>query len=135
MHFCIVRGMISCVVIDDDPDIVDLFCEMLELSRIEVLAIGYDGEEAVKLFDQFHPDVLFTDLSMPKYDGIRAIKEIRNQYPDAKIIVLTGDSGNSHSYLLDELQVDFILHKPFDMHAIKESITVTLLEKNIEQKS
>lgn len=129
------RDMVSCVVIDDDPDIVNVFCELLDLSRIEVLAIGYDGKEAVKLYEQFQPDVLFTDLSMPNYDGMYAIKEIRNAYPDAKIIVLTGDSGNNQSYLLDKLKVDFILEKPFNMHTIKESITVTLLGKCIEQKS
>jgi len=120
--------MVSCVVIDDDPDIVSLFCDLLEISNVEILAKGYDGTDAVKLYDQFHPDVLFIDLSMPKYDGIYAIKNIRSLYPDAKIIVLTGDSYDDRFYLLDMLKVDFILHKPFNMHTIKELITTFTTE-------
>jgi len=127
-----VRDMVSCIVVDDDPDVVDLFCELLEMSNIEIRAKGHDGLEAVKLYDQFQPDVLFIDLSMPKYDGIYAIKNIRSVYPHAKIIVLTGDSGDNQSYLLDSLKVDFILHKPFNMRTIKESITITLLSSSIQ---
>ena len=125
--------MVSCVVVDDDPDIVDLFCELLELARVEILAKGNNGKQAVKLYEQFQPDVIFTDLSMPKYDGIYAIENIRNQYPDSKIIVLTGDSDDVQTHLLEELKVDFVLFKPFNMHTIKESITVTLLNSSISQ--
>ena len=120
--------MVSCVVVDDEPDIVDLFCELLELSKVEILGKGYDGSEAIKLYTEFKPDVLFVDLLMPNYDGIYAIKNIRNLYPNAKIIVLTGDSGNNEPYLRNTLNVDYILHKPFNMHTIRESITVSLLK-------
>ena len=124
--------MISCVVVDDDPDIVDLFCELLELSKIEIMGKGFDGSEAVKLYDKFKPDVLFVDLSMPKYDGIYAINNIRSLYPNAKIIVLTGDEGNNNLYLRETMKVDYILYKPFNMHTIKEAITVSLLKSSSE---
>ena len=124
--------MISCVVVDDDPDIVDLFCELLELSKIEIMGKGFDGSEAVKLYDKFKPDVLFVDLSMPNYDGIYAINNIRSLYPNAKIIVLTGDEGNNNLYLRETMKVDHILYKPFNMHTIKEAITVSLLKSSSE---
>lgn len=120
--------MVNCIVVDDDPDIVDLFCDLLELSNVKILAKGYDGADAIELYEQFKPNVLFIDLAMPKYDGRYAIKNIRSLHPNAKIIVLTGDSGKDQQHLLNELKVDFILHKPFNMHTIKESITVTLLK-------
>ena len=124
--------MVSCVVVDDDPDIVDLFCELLEMSNVEILAKGHDGLEAVDLYDKFQPDVIFTDLSMPNHDGIYAIKHIRSVHPNAKIIVLTGDSSDDQSHLLNTLKVDFILHKPFNMRTIRESITVALLKSSVQ---
>ena len=54
--------MVNCVVVDDDPDIVDLFCELLELSNVQVLAKGYDGKRAVELYEKFKPDALFVDI-------------------------------------------------------------------------
>jgi len=102
------------------------------MSNVKIIAKGQDGLEAVKLYDKFQPDVIFTDLSMPKYDGIYAIKNIRSMHPHAKIIVLTGDSSDSKSFLLDTLKVDFILHKPFNMRTIRESITIALLKSSVQ---
>ena len=124
--------MVSCVVVDDDPDIVDLFCELLEISKVEILGRGSDGSEAVELYEKFKPDVIFVDLAMPKYDGIYAVKNIRSLYPDAKIIVLTGDAGEDERSLHEKYKVDYVLHKPFDMHTIRESITVSLLKSSSE---
>ena len=124
--------MVSCVVVDDDPDIVDLFCELLEISRVEVLGKGSDGSEAVELYKKFKPDVIFVDLSMPNYDGIYAVTNIRSMYPDARIIVLTGNAGRDERSLHEKHKVDYVLHKPFNMHTIRESITVSLLKSSSE---
>lgn len=125
--------MVNCVVVDDDSDIVDLFCELLESSNVQVLAKGYDGKQAVELYDKFKPEILFVDISMPLYDGIYAVEHIHKSHPNAKIIILTGDSGDNSSYLHDSLKIDFVLHKPFNMRTIKEAITVTLLQSSITE--
>jgi len=124
--------MVSCVVVDDDPDIVDLFCELLELSKMEVLAKGHDGKQAIELYEKFKPDVLFVDLSMPKFDGEYAIKNIHSSHPNAKIILLTGNSGDE-SYLCQTLKVYHVLHKPFDMRLIREWVTVALLDSALKK--
>lgn len=54
--------MINCIVIDDNQDIVDVFCDLLKLSGIEVIATGTDGLKAVELYEKFSPDVIFVDL-------------------------------------------------------------------------
>jgi two-component system chemotaxis response regulator CheY len=119
--------LVSCIVVDDNEDIVEAFCDLLDLSGIEIFAKGHDGADAVKLYEKFQPDILFVDLSMPKYDGVYAIKNIRMKYPEAKIIVVTGDAGNDESYLRDTLKVNHIIYKPFNMHLIRESVTIALL--------
>ncbi|MCV0430654.1 response regulator [Nitrosopumilus sp.] len=124
--------MVSCIVVDDDLDIVDLFCELLEISNVQVLAKGHDGKQAVELYEKFKPDVIFVDLSMPKFNGQYAITKIRRIHPDAKIILLTGDSG-SESDLRETLDVDHVLHKPFNMRSIREFITVALLDSAVSK--
>ena len=78
----------------------------------------------------YKPDVVFVDLIMPKYDGVYAINNIRNKHPDAKIIVVTANNSVDKSYVLDTLNVNQLIFKPFDMHKIKETVTIALLSKN-----
>lgn len=56
---------------------------------LEVVGEAGDGREAVRVVDKHVPDLLLIDLSMPKLNGIEAIKEIRGRHPQIKIIVLT----------------------------------------------
>ncbi len=119
--------MVNCVVIDDNKEIVDVFCDLLELCNIEVLAKGYNGQDAEKLYEKHRPDVIFVDLLMPEYDGFYAIERIRDIDPDAKIIIVTGDLKAGESALLDSYKVDIIIYKPFDVHDIKQAINDILL--------
>lgn len=121
--------MINCIVVDDNQDIVDVFCDLLNLSGIEVIATGADGMKAVELYEKFRPDVIFVDLVMPKYDGFYAIKKIKEIDPDAKIIVVTGDLYADESVLLDIHNVTAVIYKPFDMHQVKQCITDIFLDK------
>jgi len=120
-------SLVSCIVVDDNEDIVEAFCDLLELAGVKIFAKGYDGAEAVKLYEKFQPDILFVDLSMPKYDGFYAIENIRAKYPDAKIIVVTGNAGADEPYLRNTLKVKYIIYKPFNMRLIKESVQIALL--------
>ncbi|PIN83470.1 MAG: response regulator, partial [Nitrosopumilales archaeon CG11_big_fil_rev_8_21_14_0_20_33_24] len=67
--------MTSCIVVDDDRDIVNVFCDMLSMIEVNVLATASDGDQAVNMYKKYHPDIVFTDLNMPKYDGFYAIKK------------------------------------------------------------
>lgn len=56
---------------------------------LEVVGEAGDGREAIRVVDKHVPDLLLIDLSMPKLNGMEAIKEIRGRHPQIKIIVLT----------------------------------------------
>ena len=81
--------MTNCIVIDDDPDIVAVFCDLLNMINLKVLATDKSGKNALKLYEEHKPDLVFTDLQMPGYDGIYVIESIKDKYPDAKIIIVT----------------------------------------------
>lgn len=111
--------MVSCIVIDDDQDIVEVFCELLNIIKVNVLATGNNGKEAVALYEKYSPDIVFTDLEMPKYDGIYVIENIKDKNPNAKLIVVTGNITNSGT--LNSLKIPTII-KPFDGDVIKKII-------------
>jgi len=113
--------MVSCIVIDDDPIIVDVLCEMLKLIKVDILSTGNDGNDAVKLYQKYKPDVVFTDLEMLNYDGIYAIENIKDIDSNAKIVVVTGDLSTSNSALFGSLNIP-VINKPFDMYAIKQAM-------------
>ena len=115
--------MISCIVIDDDINIVQVFSDILELIGLDVLAQGYDGEDAVELYVKHRPEIIFTDIMMPNTDGFYAIEKISKVNPNAKIIVVTADISSETKQRLDEFNITAVIYKPFDIQTIKQVLT------------
>jgi two-component system, NarL family, nitrate/nitrite response regulator NarL len=85
------------VLIADDHR---LFSEALEAiltadGRVNVVGHAGDGAEAVKLALGLEPDVVLMDISMPVMDGFQATRQIRQQQPQASILVLTSSDSRS----------------------------------------
>ena len=79
------------VVIAEDHQ---LFREMLRSlltnhGDLEVVAEACDGLDAIHCVRKHNPDLLVLDLSMPRLNGVSVIKDVRLQFPDLKILVLT----------------------------------------------
>jgi len=123
--------MVSCIVVDDDQDTVNVFCELLNLIGVDILATGNDGNVAVNMYKKHHPDLVFTDLIMPKYDGFYAITKIKDMNPDAKIVAVTADITASESHLLDSLNVT-VINKPFKVAAVQQVIADACLTYNVD---
>ena len=120
---------LNCIIIDDDQNIVDVFCDLLGIIDVNVLATGNDGKNAVNLYEEHNPDIVFTDLQMPEYNGYYVVETIKDLDPDAKLVVVTGDPDAVYSNLFDLLHVP-VVNKPFDIAQIKKIITDITSENN-----
>ena len=81
--------MTRILVMDDDVLVLDMLYESLTREGYNVLRAS-NGEQGLKLFRQEPVDLIITDLFMPEKEGIETIIEIRQDFPDVKIIAISG---------------------------------------------
>lgn len=96
------------------------------------IAEASNGEEAIALFHQHQPDVTLMDLRMPDITGVEAIAKIRQDYLEARIIILTTYDGDENiyrglhagakGYLLKDAPLDEIARAIREVHAGKKYI-------------
>jgi DNA-binding NarL/FixJ family response regulator len=79
------------VVLADDHELVRSGIKSLlsMVDGVEVIAEASDGSELIQLVDSLTPDLVMTDISMPRMDGITAIAEIHRRHPQVKLLVLS----------------------------------------------
>lgn len=83
--------MIRIVLVDDDPDLRQLFGMILRLEAdFEVVGEAGDGKSAIATAADQQPDLVLLDLQMPVMDGLEALPLIRQSAPDATVVVLSG---------------------------------------------
>lgn len=98
------QGSPITIVIADDHDIYrdGLFMLLTKDPHIKVVGDATNGKQLVRLFKEFRPDIVLTDLRMPELDGVTAIREIIQFNPDAKIIALS--TFDSDTMVTDALE-------------------------------
>jgi two-component system invasion response regulator UvrY len=82
--------MISILIVDD-INIIRLGTKRLldDIEDFKVVATAESGEHALTLVEQYHPDVVLMDISMPGMGGIEATRRLRRSYPDLPVIILS----------------------------------------------
>lgn len=87
---------IRVLIVDDHPMLREGLAAVLRIEPdISVVAVAGDGAEAIDQFRTHRPDVTLMDAQMPKLDGIAAIKAIRAEWPDARVVMLTTYAGDA----------------------------------------
>ncbi|AJW71762.1 response regulator [Nitrosopumilus adriaticus] len=102
----------SVVLVDDNDDLLESLSEFLQMKGFNILGCGHNGLEAVQLYEEYRPDVVLLDLSMPNYDGIYGLENIKKINPNAKVIILTGHYNEKNREKIRPFDVSKIMEKP-----------------------
>src|SRR4030043_2287674 len=92
------------IIIAEDHTIIreGLKALLSQNPKCEIVGEAKDGREAIRCVEKLKPDLILTDLSMPRMNGMDAIREIRRRAPETKILVLT--VHKTEEYILATLQ-------------------------------
>jgi DNA-binding NtrC family response regulator len=83
------KAMENILVVDDDPKILEVMADVLRQAGYDVDE-AKDGKKAIKCIDAGCYDLVFTDLNLPKLDGMKVLRHVLDESPDTMCIILTG---------------------------------------------
>jgi two-component system chemotaxis response regulator CheY len=87
-----------------------------------VVGEGENGKEAIQLYREIKPDLVTMDITMPEMSGLDAVREIKKEFPDAKIIMCS--AMGQQKMIVEAIEAgakDFVV-KPFDENRVIEAI-------------
>ncbi|MCZ6677490.1 MAG: response regulator [Candidatus Poribacteria bacterium] len=116
--------MARILVIDDDDQVRGMLRQMLERAGYEVIEAP-DGEEGMRLYREAPSDLVIMDLIMPEKEGIESIAVLRRDFPDVKIIAISGDGHigpDDYLHVAEMLGARRTFAKPLDWKAVLQSV-------------
>ena len=110
------------MVVDNEPDIVDLTRTVLEIGGYSVVP-AYSGEECLKNLNKENIDLILLDIMMPGMSGWDVFNRIKKKYTDVKVAFMSvlEISDKRKQVLLDEGLADYIM-KPFDKDTLLNTV-------------
>jgi len=120
--------MAHVLLVDDDATLIEALSLVLENEKHR-LTIARDGQQALELVEHEAPDVIVSDVNMPKLDGFALCKRLRDRGIDIPIVLLTSRDNEIDEALGLELGADDYITKPFNTRVLLARISA-LLRRN-----
>lgn len=124
---------IKILYVEDEESIRDELLEILELDFDNII-VASNGEEGLALYEIHHPDLVISDIQMPKMDGLQMCKEVLNINKDAKIILTTAFNEGRFIQEADALKISAYITKPIDIKQLYAAIETTLTPTQKDRK-
>jgi len=121
---------VKVVVVDDDKLVCAALKTILEAENISVVGTGYNGKEAIKLYESLHPDIILMDIRMGTMTGLEAAEAILKIDGNAKILFLTTFSDDE--YIIKSLKIGakgYIIKQNFE--SIVPSLQAVHMGQNV----
>ena len=114
------------LLVDDAAFMRMMIKDILTKNGFTVCGEAVDGLDAVAKYKDLQPDLVIMDITMPNMDGLLALKEIKKDYPEAKIVMCS--AMGQESYVLDAIKSgasEFIV-KPFQSDRVIAAVSRVL---------
>ena len=111
----------SILLVDDDAELLSVMSEVV--TRLGYNAISANnGREAILQFEKYVPNLVFMDAKMPMLDGYDAFFGIRDKFPNANIIMMTGFTDHARWKEVKSACAIYLLEKPWSTEFLSELI-------------
>lgn len=120
--------MAKILLVEDDNLVRDMLTQVLQRADHQVIS-ATNGEEATDYLRENTPDIMVTDIIMPKKSGITLISEVKNRHPNLEIIAISGGGRLDPTGYLDlseSLGASVSFEKPIDNTALLMAIDLLL---------
>lgn len=117
------------LVVDDDQLLRDTLKIILRAYDFEVCGEAADGEAALSLCRQHHPDVVLLDINMPGMDGLAALHAIRQECPATRVIMISAEATPERVNEAIASGADGFIVKPFHAGRVLGDIAAALEHK------
>ena len=120
--------MATILIVDDEAQFRRMLRQMLERAGHKIIEAA-NGSEGEKLYRQFQPSLMITDIFMPEKEGLETIMEIRRKFPQARIIAMSGGGREGDDLFLRHAQqfgAACILKKPFERQQMLQAVSEML---------
>jgi len=120
--------MANILLVEDDDLVRDMLTQVLQRASHEVICAS-NGEDATECLRNKTPDIMITDIIMPKKSGITLISEVKNKHPNLDIIAISGGGRLDPTGYLDlseTLGASVSFEKPIDNKALLMAIDLLL---------
>lgn len=118
--------MAKILVVDDAKFMRMTLANIINKSEHEIVGEGENGRHAVELYRELQPDLVTMDITMPEMSGLEAVKAIKAEFPNAKIIMCS--AMGQQKMVVEAIEAgakDFIV-KPFDETRVLDAINRVL---------
>lgn len=114
--------MVKILIVDDSRTSRKILKGILEGEGYEVIGEATNGQEGYDRYVELKPDVVTMDITMPVLDGIEALKKIKGEYPDAKVVMVT--AAGQRTKMVEAVQngANEFVSKPFEPEQLKAII-------------
>ena len=104
---------LTIVVADDDPQYREIVRYLLAAASdtVTIVAEAEDGEEALALVLRVRPDIVITDLIMPRLNGVELTRRIRQELPDTKMILISSHTEDAYRLWASDCGADVFISK------------------------
>lgn len=121
------------LVVEDSRTINELVCESLRAGGF-VCHAAFDGEEALRRFQELRPQAVVLDLNIPKIHGMEVLRRIKRENPFAVVVVLTGHGSDQTAMQALKLGADDYLTKPFRQARLAQVLQVHIERSSLQKE-
>lgn len=114
--------MANILIVDDSRTSRKILKGILEGEGYEVVSEATNGQEGYDRYVELKPDVVTMDITMPVLDGIEALKKIKSEYPDAKVVMVTAAGQKTKMVEAVQNGASEFVSKPFEPEQLKKII-------------